>query len=185
MKPTLAFSKFYLERKGELLQKYVSLEAWMGIIKYQMEEGNTIPGYRDGVILVRTYLPLPHRTVLLTEQDTLIANFKPRVMGEEPRKSMQVYRSEESLPSARTTFVVLYRRDVLNLTGERSSEADWEVIEHLTSALNTPEPMHPNTMLANHFRLSGGTPTGMTPEQFEAALKESVLFWKNRAIAVS
>jgi hypothetical protein len=38
------------------------------------------------------------------------------------------------------------------------------------------------TLIANHFELDGGTATGMSPEEFEWALRESVLFWKDKAL---
>jgi hypothetical protein len=37
--------------------------------------------------------------------------------------------------------------------------------------------------MANHFKADGGTSTLMTPEQFEAALRESYNFWKTHIIA--
>ena len=58
-----------------------------------------------------------------------------------------------------------------------------EVVGHLTSPLDTPEPMHPDVLIANHFELDGGTPTGMSPEVFEEELRKGVLFWKNRVQA--
>ncbi|MEI6568554.1 MAG: hypothetical protein WCR20_17875, partial [Verrucomicrobiota bacterium] len=61
--------------------------------------------------------------------------------------------------------------------------ADWAVVAHLTSSMDTPEPMHPDTLIANHFHLSGGTNTGLGAAQFESSLRESVLFWKNKVTA--
>lgn len=78
--------------------------------------------------------------------------------------------------------IILYRKDVLAEGDENSTDADWEVVS-INGRLTLEEmPIHPDTLCANHFGLDGGTSTGMTPEEFEAALKKSVLFWKNKAL---
>lgn len=175
----IQFSDFYRETQMKHLP--IHEEDWLLAIEEALDFGEVLPGYRDGVVLVRTPQKFPHRTVEILPKDRLEASFTPRVEGEDPRKKIQVFR--QKLPLAHSTFVVLYRWDVLNLSNERSKFSEWEVITHLTSSVDTPEPMHPDTLIANHFQFSGGTPTGMSPEKFEEELKASVEFWKNRAIA--
>jgi hypothetical protein len=78
---------------------------------------------------------------------------------------------------------VLYHRDVLAENDEDSTGADWDIISVNGSPTTEPMPIHPDVLIANHFQLDGGTATGMSAEVFEAALRESVLFWKDKAIA--
>lgn len=40
--------------------------------------------------------------------------------------------------------------------------------------------MSPGILMANHFQISGGTATHMTREQFEAALRRSFLYWRDK-----
>lgn len=174
----IKFSKFYLENQVPP----GALDVWLHTIKEAFRKGLVRPGYRDGVVLVDTGVRLPHRTVELIPGEPLKVSYTARVMGEEPRKKIQAIRKTGDLPLSHTTFVVLYRKDVLALKDERSTDAEWEVVAHLTSSIDQPEPMHPDTLLANHFELSGGTPTGMSPEEFQNSLRESVLFWKNRVM---
>jgi hypothetical protein len=42
--------------------------------------------------------------------------------------------------------------------------------------------MPPETLIANHFELSGGTATKMTDSEFVASLKESVMYWKDKVM---
>ena len=44
------------------------------------------------------------------------------------------------------------------------------------------EPITVGTLMANHFHIDGGTATGMTPEEFVAALRKSYLYWKDKAL---
>lgn len=183
---SIEFSKFYLEhQKSSELLGDTQKESWLDLIRLKFEEGEVLPGYRPGVCLVDTNLQLPHRTVLLRPGEIPLAFYTSRVEGEEPRKNLHVFRYSWEIPYSRTTFAVLYHKDVLALKDERSTEAEWEVVAHLTSSLDVPEPMHPDTMLANHYELDGGTPTGMSAEEFQNKLGESVRFWKDHAIATS
>ena len=150
-------------------------------------------GYREGVVLV----PVPPidfytNIIQLKSGDRLIGEYKSRQDGEEPRKNIGVMRRTESMPfynplspppthkmPAEFVEIVCYRADE---DGDRSTDADWEIVSVNASPfpLDVKVPMTPGTLMANHFHLSGGTQTNMTPEQFEAALRESVLFWKDK-----
>lgn len=91
--------------------------------------------------------------------------------------------------------IVLYRKDVLD------EDNDWKVLEspwmpcvpvmgedwaivsvnaHPTADTNVP--IEPDTLIANHFHLSGGTNTGMTNDEFVDALRISVLYWKDKTV---
>jgi hypothetical protein len=141
-----------------------------------------IPGYRDGVVLVRI-LPkyLRSSVVELTPDLKIVTTFESRVPGETPRK--RTFAVVDELPEAGSASVVLYRADVLAEDNDRSSDADWEVVTVLAHCDREPEPMNPGTLMANHFKADGGTSTLMNAEQFEAALRESYNFWKTRILA--
>lgn len=141
------------------------------------------PGYRPGVILVGINpegFKMRHRE--LVEGDYLFGGYKARVPGETPRKKTQVLHVGE-VPPAKYVDAVLYHRDVMIEDGETVPEGvDYEVVALLAKDVEGDEPMDPDTLIANHFGFDGGTSTKMNPEQFEAKLRESVNYWKNRAL---
>lgn len=139
------------------------------------------PGYRDGVLLV----PISPEdcwstTVKLVEGDQLQGRFEARAAGEEPRKNTYVV--GRSKQPAVAVDVVLYRSDVLRENDEQSSEADWEMVALLARSSESPEPMSPGTLMANHFEISGGTATHLSDADFVAKLRESFLYWRDRAL---
>jgi hypothetical protein len=144
------------------------------------------PGYRDGVVLV----PVPKKgffsnIVQLNNGDKLTGTFKVRQAGEEPRKSICAATGKKM--AAKSVMLVLYSHATLAENNEQSCDADWEIISINASPFGAGVnvPMTPGTLMANHFQLSGGTATRMSDKKFAAALKESVLFWKDKANAYS
>jgi len=81
--------------------------------------------------------------------------------------------------------IVLYRKDVLEEGNEQTTGADWDIISINGRITEEDAPIHPDTLIANHFQLSGGTATNMTPEKFEKQLRISTLYWKNKAMLES
>ena len=154
------------------------------------EAGCVRPGYRDGVVLVNIETGVPEHPgciytniVQLKAGDKLAGEFVARQPGEDPRKSTYVINGEK-MP-AESAFAVLYRHDVLLENNEQSCDADWEIISLNASPFpaDVEVPMSAGTLIANYYKLSGGTDTKMTPEQFVDALKKSVDFWKDKANA--
>jgi hypothetical protein len=100
------------------------------------------------------------------------------------------YRLEHGLPTivdvpktpAKQVDVVLYRKDVLAEGNENSTEADWEIVAINGQITKGYVPIMPDTLIANHFELDGGSATGMAPEEFVEALRASVLYWKDKAL---
>lgn len=140
------------------------------------------PGYRDGVVCV----PVPPDgfftgVVRLREGDRLVGTYAARRPGEEPRKELRADRLEGKGPCVGVD-VVLYRRDVLAEGGEATTDCDWEIVSVNGRVTEEEAPIEPMTLIANHFLVDGGTATNMTAEQFEAALRESVLYWKDKAL---
>ena len=154
----------------------------------EVEAGRTKAGYRDGVVLVSVD-PAGFKTgvVELENGDKLIGEFKSRREGEDPRSSIIVYRKElfslvDSKQSVKIVEVVLYSHSVLAEGNENETDADYEIVSVNGHPTNEPAPIAPETLMHNHFGSDGGTDTGMTAEQFEAAMKESFNYWKNKAM---
>lgn len=142
------------------------------------------PGYRDGVVLVSVpFYGFYSNVVQMKEGDIILGIYKPRKEGEEPRKQTFVVGSTK-LP-ARRVDIVLYRHDVLAENNEHSSDAEWEIISVNAEPGDdgAPAPMKPGTLMANYFQESGGTATGMTPEEFVKALAESRAYWNDKGDA--
>ena len=143
-------------------------------------------GYRKGVILVSIStddLPgLKSRVVRVNRGTEFVTVCKSRVPGEAPRKKSMALVDE--LPDAQFITAVCYHKDVLAEDNDRSTECDWEVVAVLCQ-IDDDEPIAVGTLLANHFKLSGGTATKMSNDQFVAALEKSVKYWSNKALGVT
>ena len=143
-------------------------------------------GYRDGVLLVPVD-PQGFYTsiVTLSEGDRLVGQFKRRAPKEDPRKSVVRDRGNTPLAElkqpAERVDVVLYRDDVLAEDGDQTGHK-WNVISVNAYPTDEEAPIHPDVLISNHFHLSGGTQTYMTPEAFEYQLRESVMYWKDKAM---
>jgi len=141
-------------------------------------------GYRKGVILVRV-LPQRFRSAIveITPDTEFVASYESRQQGEEPRL---VVRAKGAKQRAVIAEIVLYHHDVLEEDGDASSLREWEIISINASpiAYGKEIPMQPNTLIANHFHLDGGTKTYMNAEGFQEALRESVMYWKDKALVV-
>lgn len=156
------------------------------------DEGKTVSGYREGVVLVSVpVLGFYSAIVTLGDGDVLTGTFERRQPGEDPRKSIKVDISgadrhpgspQGGKQKAEHVNIVLYHKDVLDEDDGRSTDADWEIISINAAPTDEDVPIDPDTLIANHFELSGGTATKMSAEAFEAALKKSVLYWKDKAM---
>jgi len=138
-------------------------------------------GYREGVWLV----PVPATrfksgVAQLVEGDTLEGRFEARQGTEAPRKYVTTI-GRDKLP-AKHVEIVLYSRSVLEEDPEYKAVASWEVISINASPTDTAVPVPPNALMANHFGMSGGTNTKYTALEFEEALRESIMFWHDKAM---
>lgn len=154
------------------------------LIKLVKDSSTILRGYRDGVL--RIVVP-PEKfysgIVELKRGDRLSGVFKERVKGEEPRKG--VYAKQGQKLPAKYVEVILYHSKVLMETHEEYTlllDEFWEIVSINASPINEPVPVDPITMMYNHFELSGGTSTKMSNDEFALALKESLLFWKDKAL---
>jgi len=143
-------------------------------------------GYRDGVVLIPVS-PVGFKAGMriLHEGDELRGSYTARRPGELPRKFIG-YASPGPIAEAkvepRSVDLVLYSRDTL-AEDQTVIVSDWDIIAVLGKFCSEgeEEPMDPGTLMANHFKDSGGTATGMTPEQFETALRRSYYYWRDKA----
>lgn len=204
--PTFGINPFVTRQTPE--SEFTHFEgSWDRVLELVAENfSRAKPGYRDGVCLV----PVPAESffcgiVELQEGDKLTGEYRARREGEEPRKTLRVLRprvwrpgpamimrgvhpgEERPIPGAGKSpcthvDVILYSRETLEEGNEDCTGKDWDVISVNGRLTEEEMPIAPETLIANHFELDGGTATGMSPEEFEAALRESVLFWKNKAM---
>ena len=117
--------------------------------------------------------------VKLEEGQELLGGFESRRGNEDPRKFVSA--KGEKMP-AKYVEIILYNKKVLEEDPEYTAIADWEIISINASPTDQPAPIPPNALIANHFGMSGGTDTYMSPEAFESALRLSVEFWKDKAM---
>lgn len=151
------------------------------------------PGYRDGVFRVPISLLDAVRMgfqcpiTRLAPGQQLIARFEVRQPGEEPRLSTGVRRSEATPLPLHSVEAVVYSRAVLAEKNENeNAEYEYEIITFLGNAIEN-EPIHPTTLCYNHFHDfpgSGGTNTGMNAQRFEAELRASFLYWRDKAFII-
>jgi len=138
-------------------------------------------GYRDGVRLVT--VP-PDRfmsgVAQLSEGDILHGIFEARQKGEVPRKVVTTT-GRKKIPAGYVE-IILYSRGVLEEDPNYAAVADWEVISINASPTDKALPIPPNALIANHFGMSGGTDTKYTAPEFEEALRESIMFWHDKAM---
>ncbi len=158
----------YFDGTDEELLKLINIGGWR-------------QGYREGVQLVRVLPDKFYSSVcVLEEGDKLAGEYKARRKGEEPRKS--TYKVGGEKMPAKQVDIVLYHKDVLAEDGDRSTDADWEVISINASPVVGDMPMPPATLMANHFHWSGGTVTNMSDEEFVKQLKISAEWWKDKCL---
>lgn len=143
-------------------------------------------GYRDGVFIVPVN-PRGFYTSIVTLEngDRLVGQFRPRSPKEEPRKSVVMDRGDRPLAElkqpATKVDIILYHDDVLAEDGDQTGHK-WNIISVNAYPTEEEAPIHPDVLIANHFHLSGGTKTNMTPVEFEAQLRVSVMYWKDKAM---
>jgi hypothetical protein len=185
MKPTIHINSFVRRQTAESRFSFFagSDDQLLYRLNEAFEQGRK--GYTDGVWIVPVEA---HRffsgVIKLKEGDALVGAFEPRTKGEEPRQAVWSPRRVK-LP-AQTVEIILYASTLLAVDGDNEmdpEEGNWEVIS--INAFPTEEgepPIHHETLMHNHFGSDGGTDTGMTPEAFEAALRESFEYWKDKAM---
>lgn len=150
-----------------------------------------VQGYRPGCVLVPIDpdgCDFVSNVVQLKEGDAFGGVYAPRRPGEAPRKQIHVVGASK-MP-AKSVEVVLYSRETLAEDPHEPPVTEaWSIISVNASPLppGTSMPMTAGTLMANHFHVpgsdDGGTSTGMTNDEFVAALRVSFEFWKDKGMA--
>jgi hypothetical protein len=149
-----------------------------------LDNGDTTPGYRDGVILVDVPAMGFHSGVCtLAEGAELTGSYKARRKGETPRK--QVLAKGATKIAAKSCQIVLYRSDVLAEDGDNAGDGtadQWEIISVNASPVEGDMPIDPMVLMHNHFGSDGGTATGLSDSELVAMLRDSFGWWKDKAM---
>ena len=188
MKPTISMLRF-MDRQRDPNQGLTHWEISDAELIQRIQDNwdNRRPGYREGVVLV----PISSEGIkagirILQPGDPLTGSYNPRREGETPRKTLR-YMTPGSIADAKitpvSTDVVLYHQDVL-AEDDTFIDEEWGIVTVLGKlcGADQEEPMDPTTLMANHFHDDGGSQTGMTPEEFEKALRASYWHWRDKAI---
>jgi len=97
-------------------------------------------------------------------------------VAEEARQEVKAKGIADAVHSA---DVILYSHELLGK--DASSDAEFEVIA-IRGLTETPNPRPLNTLLHNVFNLSGGTPVEGTDAEKLEMIRQSFLFWKDKAM---
>ena len=178
--PSLAWSEFARRRHvpgGKHTWYEGSEDQLLDLVRAHWPERRPGAG-RDGLDEVVVVAVPPggfHGTTVRVEDGTrLHAALDRRRPDEDPFVRV----TAEGVPEpARHAGVVLYSAEtLLENDGERSSDAEWEVVCLLAGA-GPQEPMDPVTMARNFLEKPGGTYAPYTARQFA----EAIWFWSRRA----
>jgi hypothetical protein len=151
------------------------------ICSYLFSMGKFFPGYRDGVVRIlipqdicekfRTYTDFP-----MFEGMSLSAEYR-KVKGREHEPAKIVVRINELKQRCNFVEVIVYRADVLNEDGDRSTEADWEIVSINGRLKENVPPMDALTIVRNWKHLPGGTEMkDRTAEEVLEMLCESIMY---------
>lgn len=145
---------------------------------------NARKGYRDGVWEVPVNPEGFYSGVVTLERgQPMVATFEARTPTEEPRKVVMA-QGGRKMP-AKSVTIILYSSRVLAEDGDNSLSPDadnLEIISINASPFEGREPINPETLMYNHFHMSGGTATNMTDVEFVAALREAFFYWRDKAL---
>jgi len=194
----------FVKRQTDKSRFSHSVHSWETIcdmIVHNFDEGR--PGTTKGTLEV----PLPidgmyTGVVLLKDGDSLSGVFESRHKSEAPRKAIgyECMVGEVNInctpgvrfmrmrkEPAKSVYAVLYPSCVLAKDSPpcnelRPMDGNWELVSLNASPVEQDTPICPDTLMHNHFGSAGGSATGMSPEEFVMALKESFVFWKDKAM---
>ena len=99
-------------------------------------------------------------------------------VDEEPRQEIKINANPDPVESA---DCIIYTHALLGK--DASSDADFEIIA-IRGLTSTPNPRALNTLLHNIFNLTGGSPVEGTAEEKLEMIRQSFMFWKDKAMAM-
>ena len=174
------FVKRQVEGSGKTFSRTLSFEEIAVDAQEQMNNGEFLDGYRDGVRIVRgskkytNHFICPY--VKIDENTELISRVVKRQEAEMP---YILTRAKSGNPlNVGCIEYILYRHDVLLENNEQSTNVDWELISiHAIPEGFEKMPMGFVTMMRNQLDLTGGTKARYSSEEWA----ESVKFWQQFA----
>jgi len=183
MKYKVQASKF-VERQvkgsGKTYSDSFSFSKIASIAEENLNLGNYIEGYRDGVILIELESNIAKNFICpLTKinKNTILSAENVR-RREKEEYYIQIRALNGKSLNTDKVDLVLYRNDVLRETNEQSTNADWELIAFMAKPKGIKMPMGPVTMMRNQLQKPGGTKGVYASEKWA----ESVDFWQKYAI---
>ena len=147
----------------------------------ELMKNNYKNGYRDGVILIPVKKSLLSKFICPIIKIDKHTKFES--LPKQRRENEELYISTKALNGNPIEIggvdLILYRRDVLDETNERSTDKEWELIAfHAIPKGFKDLPMGPITMMRNQLQLPGGTKGKYTSKEWA----ESVNFWQKYAL---
>jgi hypothetical protein len=168
-------------RESEFTHFYCGWDFLVSLTTKQFKDGNYSKGYRDGVVVVHiksencglfwTYDGYP-----MSEGMLLKAEYR-KVVGREHEPPKVIVTPCDPKVHCKYVDVILYRADVLEEDGDRSTDCDWEIISINGRVNIKASPMDPMTIVRNWKHLPGGTKMkGRTAEEVLEELCQSIMF---------
>ena len=147
------------------------------------KQGKWTPGDKPGIF----HCTIPKEWVkgeILTliagvEYESVVSFNSRKGVEEDPRQEVKI-KGVAADPVA-DADVIIYSHELLGK--DASSEADFEVIA-VRGLTSTPNPRPLNTLLHNVFGMSGGTPVEGSAEEKLEMIRQSFLFWKDKAMII-
>ena len=188
--PTIVFNPFARRQTAESSYSHTTLseDEVIALVEANLDKGRP-SGFNPKVLEV----PVPaddfySATVKMHEGMDLVAVYKARREGEDPRLSVGVRPADGDYEAAKQPAVavdiIVFPSAVLAENGDNTLEpveGNFEIVSMTARMCEGPEPMHPNAFMANHFEETGGTATGLSDEEFVAQLRIAREFWRQHA----
>jgi hypothetical protein len=110
-----------------------------------------------------------------TKYNAVVSLEARKGVDEQPRMTVKVDEQPDAVESA---DVVLYSKELLG--ADASSSADYEIVA-VRGLTAVPNPRTISTLLHNMFNMSGGTSVEGTAEEKLEMIRQSFMFWKDKA----
>jgi len=168
-------------RESEFTHFQYNWEILSALTTEQFIAGNYSEGYRDGVVIVHMEpqncaLFWTYNGFKMYEGVKLKAEYR-RVVGREHEPPKVIVIPIDPKITCRYVDIILYRADVLEEDGDRSTDADWEIISINGRVDKEAPPMDPMTIVRNWKHLPGGTEMkGKAAEEVLETLCQAVMF---------
>ena len=174
------FVERQVKGSGKTYSDSLSFSKIASIAEENLNSGNYIDGYRDGVVLIELENEIAKNFIcpLTKINNSTILSAKNVQRRKEEESYIQIRALNGKSLNTDKVDLVLYRNDVLKETNEQSTDADWELIAFMAKPKGVKMPMGPVTMMRNQLQKPGGTKGVYSSEKWA----ESIDFWQKYAI---